>query len=67
MVLAIVGIFIWPFLFEPIAGILLLIAAKQSSNPRLTRPGIVLIMVCAVVGASIAASSGNALDGYLRV
>ena len=61
IVLAIVGVFVRPFLFEPIAGILLLTAAKNTTSQRITRPGIVFIMICAVIGAGIAAAGGHAL------
>jgi hypothetical protein len=61
IVLGIVGVFIRPFLFEPIAAILLLISSKQTASQRLTRPGIIVITVCAVVGAAIAAAGGHAL------
>ena len=61
IVLALVGLWFRPFLFEPIAGILMLWSAKQTASPRITRPGIVLIMICAVVGAAIAAVYDHAL------
>jgi len=57
----IAGVFTRPFVFEPIGAILLLIASKQTADPRLTRPGIVLIMICAVVGAAIAAAYNHPL------
>lgn len=59
--LAIVGVVIRPFLFEPIAAILLLVASKQTKDQRFTRPGIMLITVCAVVGAALAAAFDHAL------
>ena len=61
IVLGLIGVVTRPFLFEPIAGILMLIAACNTANQRLTRPGIVLIMICAVVGAGIAAAYSHAL------
>ena len=61
LVLAIVGVVFRPFLLEPIAAILLLTASKNTGNQRLTLPGIMLITVCAVVGAAIAASGNHAL------
>jgi hypothetical protein len=61
IVLALIGIWMRPFLFEPIAAILMLIAAKQTANQRLTRPGIVLIAIAAVVGAGLAAAYSHAL------
>ena len=61
IVLAVVGIFLRPFVFEPIGAILLLIASKQTANQRITRPGIVLITICAVIGAAYAAIAPHAL------
>jgi len=61
IVLAVIGVVMRPFLFVPIAAILMLLAAKQTANQRLTRPGIVLITICAVVGAGIAAAYSHAL------
>jgi hypothetical protein len=61
IVLAIAGVFYKPFLLVPIAAILMLIASARTANPRITRPGIVLIMICAVVGAGIAAAYSHAL------
>lgn len=61
IVLAIVGVVTRPFLFVPIAAILMLIASKQTASDRLTRSGIVLIVLCAMAGASIAAAFSHAL------
>ena len=61
IVLGVIGVVFRPFLFEPIAAILLLIASRQTANQRLTRPGIVLITIFAVVGAAIAAAYNHAL------
>ena len=58
---AILGVVTRPFLFEPIAAILLLVASKQTEDRRLTFPGIVLITICAVLGAALAAVGGHAL------
>jgi hypothetical protein len=61
IVLGIIGVFNRPFLFVPIGAILMLIAAKQTASQRITRPGIILISICGVVGAGIAASYSHAL------
>ena len=61
IVLAVIGVVIRPFLFIPIAAILMLIASKQTANQRLTRPGIVLITICAVLGAALASAYSHAL------
>jgi hypothetical protein len=61
LVLAVIGIVTRPFLFEPIAAILMLLASKQTANQRLTRPGIVFVMLSAIAGAAIAASYSHAL------
>jgi hypothetical protein len=58
---AILGLFFRPFLFEPLAALLLLVAAKQTADPRYTRPLIILITVCAVLGASFAVVFNHAL------
>lgn len=59
--LAIVGVVTRPFLFEPIAVICVLIAARQSSNRRFAGPVVALITICFVVGAGIAAATSNPL------
>jgi uncharacterized membrane protein len=61
IVLALVGAFFRPFIFIPLGAILILIASKQSSNQRITLPGVVVISVCAVFGAAWAALSGDPL------
>lgn len=58
---AIVGLFLWPFVFEALAGLLLLIAAKQTADPRFTRPAIIAISVCAMLGATFAVVFNHAL------
>jgi hypothetical protein len=60
-VLAIVGVITRPFLFEPIAVICVLIAARQSESRRFTMPVALLITVCFIVGAGIAAATSNPL------
>jgi hypothetical protein len=60
-VVAIVGLFTRPFLCEPIAALLILIAARQTSSRRWTMPVMLLIVVCFVVGAGIAAATSNPL------
>ena len=60
-VLAIVGLVTRPFLFEPIAAICLLISARQSESRRFTFPVALLVTVCFVVGAGIAAATSNPL------
>jgi hypothetical protein len=61
IVISLVGVFTRPFLFVPIGAILMLIATKQTTSQRITRPGIIVISICAVVGASIAAATSHAL------
>jgi hypothetical protein len=58
---AIVGLFVWPFVFESLAGLLVLIAAKQTADPRYTRPLILVVTTCAVLGASFAVVFNHAL------
>jgi len=60
-VLAIVGVVVWPFVFEPIAGLFLLIASKSTPSRRFTMPVAMLITVCALAGASIAVGYSRAL------
>jgi hypothetical protein len=61
VVIAIVGVITRPFLCEPIAAILMLVAAKQNKDQRFTLPGIVLITVCAITGAALAAAFSHPL------
>jgi hypothetical protein len=60
-VLAIVGLVTRPFLFEPIAALLCIVATRQTPNPRYTGGVAALIIVCFFVGAAIAASGGHPL------
>jgi hypothetical protein len=60
-ILAIVGLVTRPFLFEPIAVICILIAARQSESRRYTGPVVALITVCFIAGAAIAAATNNPL------
>jgi hypothetical protein len=59
--LAIVGVITRPFLFEPLAGLCLLVSAKGTASRRFTGPGIAVITVCAVLGAGIAVAYSRAL------
>jgi glucan phosphoethanolaminetransferase (alkaline phosphatase superfamily) len=59
--LAIVSIFVWPFLFAPIAALLVLIAAKMSDDARLTTVTATMISVCFVIGAAVAVLTRRAL------
>jgi hypothetical protein len=61
VVSAIVGLFLWPFVFEALGGLLLLIAAQRTADPRVTRPAIVLIAVLAMLGATFAVVFNHAL------
>ena len=60
-VLAIVGLVTRPFLFEPIAALCILIAARQTATRRFTFPIALLITVCFITGAGIAAATSNPL------
>lgn len=60
-VLAIVGVITRPFLFEPIAALLCLVATRQTPNPRYTGAVSVFIVLCFFVGAAIAASGSHPL------
>ena len=58
---AIVGLIVWPFVFEALGGLLLVIAAHRTADPRLTRPAIILITDCAMLGATFAVVFNHAL------
>lgn len=59
--LAVVGVITRPFLFEPLAALCLLVSAKGTASRRFTGPGIAVITVCAVLGASLAVAFSHAL------
>jgi len=59
--LAIVGLFLWPFVFEAAAGLVLLIAAKSTANARYTAPALIFVTVCAMLGATFAVVFNHAL------
>jgi hypothetical protein len=61
VVLAIVGVITRPFIFEPIAALCLLVAARSTPSRRLTFPVACLITICFVVGAGLAAATSNPL------
>ena len=52
--LAVASIVTRPFLFAPIATIVMLVAAKMSANRRLTAPVATFIAIAALAGAAIA-------------
>ena len=59
--LAITGVFVWPFLFEPLAVLFLLTAARSTASRRFTGPVVALITVCSILGASLAVAFSRAL------
>jgi hypothetical protein len=59
--LALVGLVMKPFLFEPAGALLFLVGAKSMSDPRFTRPGAIVIASCAFLGAALAAAFKHAL------
>lgn len=60
-VLAIAGLITRPFLLEPIAALLCIVATRQTPNPRYTGAVAMLIVVCFFVGAAIAAAGSHPL------
>jgi hypothetical protein len=60
-VLAVVGVITRPFLFEPLAVILLLVSARSTQSRRYTGPVVALITVCFILGAALAASGSHPL------
>jgi len=61
LALAIVGLFVWPFVFEAAASLVLLIAAKTTADSRYTAPALMVVTVCAVLGATFAIVFNHAL------
>jgi len=61
LALAIVGLFLWPFVFEAAAGLVLLIATKSTASARFTAPALLVITVCAMLGATFAVVFRHAL------
>jgi hypothetical protein len=61
VVLAVVGVVIWPFVFEPIAVIFFLVSARATPSRRFTGPVAGLISVCFVLGAALAVALDHAL------
>jgi succinate-acetate transporter protein len=59
--LAITGAVVWPFLFEPLAVLFLLTAARSTASRRFTGPVAGLISLCTVIGASVAVAFSRAL------
>ncbi|MBV8081198.1 MAG: hypothetical protein JO186_12590 [Actinobacteria bacterium] len=59
--LAILSLFLWPFLFAPIAALLLLTAARNVEDRRWTAPTIWLVTLCAMLGATFAIVFKHAL------
>jgi hypothetical protein len=59
--LALVGVAVRPFLFATSGALLFLIGSKMMASPRFTRPGAIVVALCAFAGAAIAAAFKHAL------